>query len=80
MKTLFLTLTVAAFLFPSFKPANETIALNLNYTLDVESELLIEDWMIDDDSWRKAESNNVVEKEENLAIESWMTDDQLWRI
>lgn len=86
MKTHVLVIALAAILFPSLKVADRTelnVAEIVNsesfYSDVIEDDLEIENWMIDDDSWRK--NNKIVsveEFEDTLKIERWMTDDQLW--
>lgn len=86
MKTHVLVIALAAILFPSLKVADRTelnVAEIVNsesfYSDVIEDDLEIENWMIDDDSWRKNKKIVSVEEfEDTLKIERWMTDDQLW--
>jgi hypothetical protein len=84
MKTQIFLITVTLFFATQFL-SNKNHAANVSFNVEVEEQLVIEDWMTNDALWGiapekefKFESN--VEEEEELVIEDWMTDYDLWRL
>ena len=84
MKTRIFLIAATLFFATQFL-SNENHAANVSYNVEVEEQLVIEDWMTNDALWGIApekefrfESN--VAGEEELVIEDWMTDDDLWRL
>lgn len=51
---------------------------NSMFVQEVEPELEIENWMVDDSFWDKATTSLDPATEKSLAIEAWMTDDNYW--
>ena len=46
---------------------------------EVEPELELENWMVDDFFWNKKSIDLTLATDKPLEIEAWMTDDNYWR-
>jgi hypothetical protein len=74
---------VAAMMFPvSTLNANENEMPVITDSIEMESRLEIEPWMVDDELWtapaEKANNKNEKTELEKMEIEPWMTNDKLW--
>ena len=62
---------------------NDAVLLELN-AVENESELEIEEWMVNDQIWKVDDSTKSDEiqstTESDVAIQNWMTDDTLWKM
>ncbi len=62
------------------KGTEVAIASGLENT--VESEMIVEDWMVNENYWNVAESTfgYTVENDADLQVENWMTDENTWTL
>ncbi len=61
------------------KGTEVAIASGLENT--VESEMKVEDWMVNESHWKITENVYFTEEtEENMQVESWMTDENTWEL
>ncbi len=78
-----LAVLVAAMMFPvSTLNANENEMPVITDSIEMESRLEIEPWMVDDELWsapaEKAINKNEKIEVEKMVIKPWMTNDTLW--